>query len=189
MSIPPFSAKSVARTKKISLSALRNSLRAPHFQISSQRADINFFPLIFFFLIGATDHPEKKRQLKGSRSYFHLFFCSATLFYHYLRINVSIRAFAHQPLPWPNINAKLLSVDCFWVKGRGRFAVAQILTLILIFKVNMTLTQWTDLNKIRQLRRSSHIPNITGLQIMTTMWHWSNWRTPLSTTITWGLCA
>ena len=51
------------------------------------------------------------------------------------RINISIWATAHLPLPQPNINPNLLSIDnklglmLGW--GRGRWAVAQILILIL----------------------------------------------------------
>ena len=33
-------------------------------------------------------------------------------------INISIWATVHQPLPLPNINLNLLSIDCCWVRGR-----------------------------------------------------------------------
>ena len=33
------------------------------------------------------------------------------------RINISIWATAHLPLPKPNINSNLLSIDCCWVTG------------------------------------------------------------------------
>ena len=33
------------------------------------------------------------------------------------RINISIWATAHLPLPWPNINPSLLSIDYCWVRG------------------------------------------------------------------------
>ena len=32
-------------------------------------------------------------------------------------INISIWATVHQPLPLPNINLNLLSIDCCWVRG------------------------------------------------------------------------
>ena len=34
-----------------------------------------------------------------------------------LWIQISIWATGHLPLPWPNINLKLLSIDCCWVRG------------------------------------------------------------------------
>ena len=45
-------------------------------------------------------------------------------------INISIWATAHLPLPQPNINLNLLSIDCCWVGGGVRWTIFQILILI-----------------------------------------------------------
>ena len=67
-----------------------------------------------------------------------------------LWINISIWATGHLPLPWPNINLKLLSIDCCWVRGGVGEQLPRYWywSEVTIYRPNFSVTFIKSLNQI-----------------------------------------